>query len=423
MKIRQVEIDRGTLYIGSIKDFEAAGAGHSFLFRIPFEECRDRIFLRAYNQGQGLPLMPAVEVAGSIRVSAYADFSDVCGGAFPFVTGEVLDFWDMPFGEVLETAYGNMARAFSCCPLSDVLREFVPECLLPGGEEAPVKVLRCGTFGAGALAMPGLLKEALPEGEHYVLPSSVYELLAVPASLMGAQEAAEKVALVNASEVAPEDQLMDGAFLFRDGELSLASMAGAAPEDGGDPDALLRKLTLGISEGLRDAVSRAGFRCGRIATGTDTIFFSADGQEFILTLEEDGSMPAAEAGDGPDAGKQGPEGATPSGKGSAGGNTEVQYLNRDCSNCEKWSRHVLPGTLTDAEKEEIRGCLMCGKLFFPGQVGLPDDNRFSGTEDDEDWFEFVSLADTDRAPDRTLTAQELLENFREAKWNWEPPLG
>lgn len=99
-------------------------------------------------------------------------------------------------------------------------------------------------------------------------------------------------------------------------------------------------------------------------------------------------------------------------------NTEIQYLYRDASNFKLRTLCVLAGALTEAEKEEILECLIDGEYFVPGQAGLPDDNRYSGTEDDTDWFELESIEDTDHSPTLSMTAQELLENFRKAKGNW-----
>lgn len=100
-------------------------------------------------------------------------------------------------------------------------------------------------------------------------------------------------------------------------------------------------------------------------------------------------------------------------------NTLVEYLYRDGSNYKLYSEAILPGILTDEEMNEITDCLDEGSYFLPGQVGLPDDNRYSGTEDDHPWFELEDISSTSQNPTTELTAKELLKNFRDAKDNWK----
>ena len=73
------------------------------------------------------------------------------------------------------------------------------------------------------------------------------------------------------------------------------------------------------------------------------------------------------------------------------GNTLIEYLYRDGSNYKKYSEAVVSGTLDEKEVLEIWECLEYGELFLPAQVGLPDDNRYSGTEDDHPWFELERI--------------------------------
>ena len=75
--------------------------------------------------------------------------------------------------------------------------------------------------------------------------------------------------------------------------------------------------------------------------------------------------------------------------------------------------------MNEAEMKEIWDCLEEGTYFLPGQVGLPDDNRYSGTEDDLDWFELENITITNREPTVNLSAQDLLQRFQKAKDAWD----
>lgn len=100
------------------------------------------------------------------------------------------------------------------------------------------------------------------------------------------------------------------------------------------------------------------------------------------------------------------------------GNTEVTYLYRNGSNHRRYSTYVILGALSEEEKGEIWECLIDKKYFYPSMVGLPDDSRYSGTNADAEWYELASIMDTDKDPTNSLTATELLKNFRNARNNW-----
>lgn len=253
MKAKQIEIRKNQMYdmtglggrlyvhdggnrypvITDAEDFEYADTTDGYIFRIPLDECRERIFLRAFHTDKEPLRCPGVAVAEGVRAVAYVDV----GGPMyaPDITQGILDLWDVSFREILGIARENMLREFSTVPLNDKVCSMLKEdfgddtemleCLLEGIRQGPtgnVMVLFCGTYGAGALAAPEVLESAMPEGKYFVLPSSVYELLLVPDDgAMSPEEAAEMVAAVNLQEVAPEEQLVDGAFLYHDGTLTL----------------------------------------------------------------------------------------------------------------------------------------------------------------------------------------------------------
>ncbi|MCC2255556.1 hypothetical protein LKD70_14220 [Ruminococcus sp. CLA-AA-H200] len=99
-------------------------------------------------------------------------------------------------------------------------------------------------------------------------------------------------------------------------------------------------------------------------------------------------------------------------------NTMVTYLYRDRDNHKIFSRAIVPGTLNEKEKKEIWESTEEGE-FLPGQVGLPDDNRYSGTEADGPWFELMEVTETGQRPTQVLTAAGLLRNFRKAANHWD----
>ena len=84
---------------------------------------------------------------------------------------------------------------------------------------------------------------------------------------------------------------------------------------------------------------------------------------------------------------------------------------------------ILSGTLTPDEIDEIVACA-CGDNFIAEQVGLSHDLPGELNDDDHCWCELYyesnhGFETTDESPTTDLTAQQLLENFRNAKGNWD----
>lgn len=103
-------------------------------------------------------------------------------------------------------------------------------------------------------------------------------------------------------------------------------------------------------------------------------------------------------------------------------NTEIWYTYRDASNYKLHTTVVIPGVVSDDQEKTIRDCLIDGECFLPAQVGLPDDNRYSGTEDDHSYFELNSFESVNKPVTKgfeNLTPENLVERFLKAKDNWD----
>lgn len=104
-------------------------------------------------------------------------------------------------------------------------------------------------------------------------------------------------------------------------------------------------------------------------------------------------------------------------------NTKFSFLYRDASNYKTYNEFILSGTLTPDEIDEIVACA-CGDNFIAEQVGLSHDLPGELNDDDHCWCELYyesnhGFETTDESPTTDLTAQQLLENFRNAKGNWD----
>lgn len=102
-------------------------------------------------------------------------------------------------------------------------------------------------------------------------------------------------------------------------------------------------------------------------------------------------------------------------------NTRIDYLYRDASNYKKANSAVLIGELSEADQQVILSCLSEGEYFIPSQVGLDEERFGSWTEDDHCWFELEPGFATPTSYPVTcgLSCDQLVENFKAAKDNWD----
>ena len=101
-------------------------------------------------------------------------------------------------------------------------------------------------------------------------------------------------------------------------------------------------------------------------------------------------------------------------------NTKIEYLYRDASNYKVYNECVINGIVTAKQREEIVDCLSEGEYFIPSQVGLSEKRFDDWTEDDHPWFELYDcdFHITKEVPTVAITADELVNAFKEAKDNW-----
>ena len=156
------------------------------------------------------------------------------------VTDQVFNQWQTDEDTVYRHAAENTRRLYPAGlqPLEDVIREVM-------GDEAPKElftetghplcpplyVLRCHKgemSSAAALLYPGILREfAGKHGDFYILPSSIYEVLLLPAKPEPADPAylCGMVRAVNEEQVETDEILSDSAYLYHadTGEIEILS--------------------------------------------------------------------------------------------------------------------------------------------------------------------------------------------------------
>lgn len=212
-----------------------------------YEEVKPKLFIRLYNTedpGEAnevfdtLKTVPKKKIAEDLAAVCYVIIADREEGDYTTnVTKDLLKAWEKTFDEVFTQAQENMAKVFDFRSINEMIVDTVAEWYESMGipkDEArkkaseetdmssnPMFVLSNmkKILGAGMLAVPEVLEKCFQDKDWIILPSSVHEIIALPAKELPIEEAKALVSEVNQNEVNPLDQLSDSVYLYRQGKL------------------------------------------------------------------------------------------------------------------------------------------------------------------------------------------------------------
>ncbi len=144
------------------------------------------------------------------------------------VTGAMLRYADISVEELKEAALKNMRDTVDIMSMSEMLTQLIGS-PMPGFEDSlPIYVVTNKTrqFGASSILLDfvrDILEEKLGD-TYYLLPSSVHEILAVPANAdTDADDFLQMVTQINREQVAVEDRLVDNVYMVYDGNMSMVA--------------------------------------------------------------------------------------------------------------------------------------------------------------------------------------------------------
>ena len=169
-----------------------------------------------------------------------------CGEYGAVITDALMEEYDMTADEMFDTAIKNSAERFPAVlqDLGDSVISDPEECRnflyqasgkMPAGA-GPAFVLTNSRFfwGAGALFYPGVIGRIheLLDGDFYVLPSSVHELILIAVDDQDPKQLADLVRSANRSVVKDSEILADDLFICESGQLNRVSFGGVIPACG-----------------------------------------------------------------------------------------------------------------------------------------------------------------------------------------------
>lgn len=191
-----------------------------------FDTVKEKIVLKVINTEKNLDLLenvPNLPMEGmGLSVVFYVSLMTGEQSAGILIKNEHLKLWKKEVSELISLAEENTNRMHSYIvkSLNEVMAEMMdlPADEIPDAPELFFLADENKTFGASQLYLKDKIREFafLQDCDVYILPSSVHELLLLPANFPGIEPEylKEMVMQVNATEVLERDFLYDGAFKY-----------------------------------------------------------------------------------------------------------------------------------------------------------------------------------------------------------------
>lgn len=211
--------------VGSMGEME----GHDFSFLRDYNLAKGMLTMQAINRDRNEGILKNVphRTMEDLAIVYRFDLGNGQEGRFStLITNKLLNRYgitlDQLHADAIEAAKKTMK--YSILSMNEVLLRIQMETLGHIVEEPviwnPMHVATTenSCFGAGVIAIPDFLEDAAEKmhGDFYVLPSSIYEIILIPANCgVDASELREMVCDVNKAEVSEEEKLSDNVYFYR----------------------------------------------------------------------------------------------------------------------------------------------------------------------------------------------------------------
>ena len=192
-----------------------------------YEFVKPRLVARLYNKATKADVKRSAKGYGfsDLIIVPYIDITDLMPGAYSRVSAPMTEKWGVSEKEVIDTAIKNSKNDIQISTMNDIMREMaeaqganpeIVEAMFPIDDAPQMYVItnKAKCYGAiGVMLAKAKMKEIFPEG-FVVLPSSVHEAIVVSAASGEAQQFTDMVNDVNDTQVLPEEQLSNRAYVF-----------------------------------------------------------------------------------------------------------------------------------------------------------------------------------------------------------------
>lgn len=171
--------------------------------------------VNAERNAEKLKDIPGKKIADLVAIYRVVVNAGEDGAMSYVLTKAILDRSGISFEELDEAAKKNTEKSgFSVRTMNEVMYELIgvnpgPEIEEPDGPQMYVLTNTRKIHGANIMLYKEYLEIAAEKmnGDFYIIPSSIHELIAVPVSAQGLEELREMVKEVNDNQLAPEEIL------------------------------------------------------------------------------------------------------------------------------------------------------------------------------------------------------------------------
>lgn len=171
-----------------------------------FENIKDKVKARLYNKKTNADVYRSAEEYGYNDLIIVPYIDNIIEGGSIKITEALCALWGVEPSEVIDYAMENTSYKLT------TMEELFPM-PLPGGDAMHIVTNDNMAFGAiGVILAAKELEEMFPDG-YIVLPSSIHECIVVE-DTPDFREMGYMVREINASMVAPEEQLSDNVYTF-----------------------------------------------------------------------------------------------------------------------------------------------------------------------------------------------------------------
>ena len=193
---------------------------------LDWEKIKGRIAVKLVNYEANRELLKAIPHRKFLDLAeVYYTLMDIGGQGMGsiLIYNTHLEMWGIGERKLTETAYANYRKHFpvEIKSMAEIVAELteirIPQESEPAMNEMYVATNRWKLFGAAVMLFPEMLKGLADKWECdlYILPSSIHEVILLPASTGGHEGLAEIVEEVNRTQVTPEEKLSDHVYRYR----------------------------------------------------------------------------------------------------------------------------------------------------------------------------------------------------------------
>lgn len=179
---------------------------------------KENIFFKIVNADKTAPSIISKIVVDGLAMVPYIMIEKTAKGISSFaVPKNMLGIWEVTEEELIAEAFENAPKILpvKCASIPSMLGINDPDFL----DTPPFFVVTtdCGLSGASSIFYPGVAKkiaEDIMDGDFYILPSSINEVIILPKFFDDPSELAEIVREINFTEVNPSERLSNNVYVY-----------------------------------------------------------------------------------------------------------------------------------------------------------------------------------------------------------------